>query len=50
MYVEEKRGEKENARFEEARSESIKENEKKGGDMSQDVCIRSLSQKQKTRG
>jgi len=36
--------------FEEARRESIKENEKKAVDMSQDVCIRSLSEKQETRG
>jgi len=31
---------KENVCFEEARRESIKENEKKVADMSQDVCIR----------
>ena len=42
--------EKENVCFEEAGRESIKENEKKSVDMSQDVCIRSLSQKQETRG
>ena len=42
--------EKENVCVEEARRESIKENEKKAVDMSQDVCIRSLSQKQETRG
>ena len=35
-----------NVCFEEARRESIKENEKKSVDMSQDVCIRSLSQEQ----
>jgi len=43
MYVEEKSIEKENVCFEEARRESIKENERKAVDMSQDVCIRSLS-------
>jgi len=42
--------ETENVCFEEARRESIKENERKAVDMSQDVCIRSLSQKQETRG
>ena len=42
--------EKENVCFEEARRESIKENEKEAVDMSQDVCIRSLSKKQETRG
>ena len=42
--------EKENVCFEEARRESIKENEKKAADMSQDVCTRSLRQKQETRG
>jgi hypothetical protein len=36
----------ENVCVEEARRESIKEKEKKAVDMSQDVCIRSLSQKQ----
>ena len=45
--------EKENVCFEEARRESIKENEKRAVDIvdvSQDVCIRSLSQRQETRG
>jgi len=42
--------EKENVCFEEAQRESNKESEKKAVDMSQDVCIRSLSQKQETRG
>ena len=47
----EKCTEKENVCFEEAQRESIKENERKAvADMSQDVCIRSLSQKQETRG
>ena len=41
MYVEEKSIEKENVCFEEARRESIKENERKAVDMSQDVCLRS---------
>jgi len=50
MYVEKKVYRERDVCFEEARRESIKENERKAVDMSQDVCIRSLSQKQETRG
>ena len=50
MYMKEKSVEKENVFFEEARREGIKKFEKKLLIcMSQDVWIRSLSQKQETR-
>ena len=39
--------EKENVCFEEARRESIKENEKKAVDMSQEVCTRSMVRNKK---